>query len=1721
MCGATDALEQKEEAYLRKVADRYAPPAKKAPVSPIPDYIRTLLQQIALGVLVLMVAALVAVYRAYRSDADEHVTRDLLYAACGCIAVVFVVNALQWLALACSSRSGARCVAFLLLLLSLASILALEQLETLQFTQKRLQEHVRERQRAFSETDVATLVDGGAAPSLLHRFVFDGPTHFLRWLQRHCAQTLSIAPRPLPAANATVSDSSGELDESVDTLAFYDDFWRPRERKCVDTALSTFLSIESVVQSALTALLVVTVVQLALCAVLFQLDAVDADADVDPAAQSAAKRREQRARAKRHKRSRRQRSSSVCASPQTLLALALALAGLVACALSASLGVSCDVPAANVRWVLGGVFAAGGVSFVAGVLLSCCRVESTVFVQSLLLLLAVANVFAIAKCVVLQEQLEDASGTFDDQRTAILHDAYDLIGNQTCAIVTDWRAHTCEHQANNSSGASLRDVTVGDPDVDDAMPLDAVCRDELTSLLRTTLAVIIAWLSAVTATAVLLSLLLLAPVLYDATAALARAVCVRLCCLTTSGCSSTLESSHTSNAALLTHASRKLQDARELYLSTLRVAGQAALEAETAAFNTAWATMTGRSASDISASTVVLQHEFDAIVRTLVLERLTQRCKMDVSVSVSRDGTQLFVKIAASDNLLMTALCDANVALELADFVDPGPAFWQTDVCEIKTDARVLEPHAIKQKLKHFAATDVIPKREAEWFPSESLARVSARVHALSRAARVANGTLQCANPYAAYAPYVPQTEFQYLFKKHPNQLELPGIVRRASVLRTIDSLRLARRLIDAELNVDRMVHTGLLTSFLCLHSASRYDTTPRDVLAASWVFYWRPQQLPGEPDPATHWWRNQLGRLYPFRQPLRAVRDYFGECIAFYFAWLACYTQLLVLPAVGAVAAAVYAFDRDDPVFAVPRTFYRSGSVERTRFSITPAAFTVGLSVILWGLVFAKYWERQSVWYQLEWGTAVLDDGEDVHERPGFWGERRLNPVTHEVETHYSSRKRLARQLGSLAVLALLMATNVVVVIVLVLVQGSLVHYGVELRLAVLVSCGAQACVIQASGDALSRIAHSLSEWENHQHAAAFELSVIAKVFALQAVNTYAGLLLVAFVDLAWFTHVPGLQALAERFQARVAPHVNALVQLETLVLFIFVARIASHVLSIAHRILLDALATPVSSPSQASRLRSSESDSMSPTSSSVEDEHALDVYRGAYQDYTQIVVQFGLVVMVASVFPLAPVLALVECALELRLDALDLCRFYQRPAPDAAAGIGPWASCIQLLLTLALATAFGLVAFTADNFAHVPLVQRASVFLVATLGSWLVSEVLWLALPSTSAQAAETQARNAFVVERYFGADGHAMYSGSGADDASNAAKTSTTASYSETRDSESDGQSLDVSLEHYRERVELLRRLNVTLRRHDELPTFAVGEDVVVPVASAPSEDARDESEESARHSETRQSDGIDDQTAAAGREEEDDDAEKEEEEEEEMIIGYFKPVLSAARSASARPVASLEHETAAAADQEVAAPVEAVAVGIPIAEDVLLASSSASSSTTDAAAAAEGGVSDPNAGRLSKRPSFLARMAKRASPRASSSSSASSSGEALPSASLSMFRRPSKLSPALLAAALELEAPTPRAASHAIEASSRSSDSSASDQRIAAPEAFPVSIALEPHAVAATATTPLLVAQSVDVARQYSTKELEGVDAINEAVQRSQFDFSAEDGAIEQQ
>lgn len=87
-----------------------------------------------------------------------------------------------------------------------------------------------------------------------------------------------------------------------------------------------------------------------------------------------------------------------------------------------------------------------------------------------------------------------------------------------------------------------------------------------------------------------------------------------------------------------------------------------------------------------------------------------------------------------------------------------------------------------------------------------------------------------------------------------------------------------------------------------------------------------------------------------------------------------------------------------------------------------------------------------------------------------------------------------------------------------------------------------------------------------------------------------------------------------------------------------------------------------------------------------------------GLFYEYLEMIIQFGFVTLFVASFPLAPLLALVNNILEIRVDAWKMTTQYRRMVPEKAQDIGAWQPIMQGIAIMAVVTNAMIIAFTSD---------------------------------------------------------------------------------------------------------------------------------------------------------------------------------------------------------------------------------------------------------------------------------------------------------------------------------------------------------------------------------------------------------------------------------------
>ncbi|XP_053675456.1 anoctamin-10 [Anopheles nili] len=389
--------------------------------------------------------------------------------------------------------------------------------------------------------------------------------------------------------------------------------------------------------------------------------------------------------------------------------------------------------------------------------------------------------------------------------------------------------------------------------------------------------------------------------------------------------------------------------------------------------------------------------------------------------------------------------------------------------------------------------------------------------------------------------------------------------------------------------------------------------------------------------------------------QPIDEIRDYFGESVGMYFSFLGFYTYALVVPTV--------------------LGFLQLGLSEETE---TVPFFCV--FYVVWMKVFLELWKRKSSSHAYRWGTVTMTNLDEP--RVGYYGKLARDPITGKWTPQYPKWKTYVQMYCVTAPIILLcMAIAGFVTIFQFYVEAYLAEmFGPDAYILYLPSV-VNAIYIAVSTLAYDWLATFLTDKENHRTQSQYERHRVNKLIVLEFVNNFLCLFYIAFIlqDMKMLRTQLMMQLIVLQFLQNVIenffPYLKKKVGLKIVRLFV---KSNYEKLKEAHET-YDEMG-----------LHSLDEDD--PRVVQNRKEAILDEYN-TYDDYLELYIQFGYVVLFSSVAPLTAFWAILNNVIEIRLDAYKLCSFFKRPFARRTKNIGAWQLAFETLAVISILTNCGIL--------------------------------------------------------------------------------------------------------------------------------------------------------------------------------------------------------------------------------------------------------------------------------------------------------------------------------------------------------------------------------------------------------------------------------------------
>ena len=506
--------------------------------------------------------------------------------------------------------------------------------------------------------------------------------------------------------------------------------------------------------------------------------------------------------------------------------------------------------------------------------------------------------------------------------------------------------------------------------------------------------------------------------------------------------------------------------------------------------------------------------------------------KTGLQMKLSANKRFIFCRVRAPIKLLELQADKENYRLEFRGEIDPGSeeffnleipnpnkdADEKTIAVEVEEEKKIYskdESNAILEKLykaQKISPNDLVVNQAKEgtdviW---------SRRVHALERIA----DRVPIWNRYPAYAAFSTDPHKRYMYNVYPS-------VRGKTLFRAKDRIYLTKCIIDKLFDLEVLVANGILDSMMALHDSNRGEKLTIEILQRRWVQFWRVTAKEcGSPlvtDKAYHEDVELLFLLRPFAQPLIDIREYFGEKIALFYAWLGFYTiWQFFLSIFAAGMLGIYAW----------RGITDGWNADYDGIDWYLIGF--GVIGILWSQLYCLYWTREQSAIAVKWGTRGFEE-EEV-DRPQFRGDPSQplarSFVNNRLETNYPDSLRYPVVIWSYTLVFLLIIldlgvyagtiTIIIITITIIIItigilygHSYLVNYYSEYNFTWMIWAVAIviAIVIRTASITFLSVAKGLTDNENHRTETNYEDEIITKIMIFDFVNNYAVILFTAFL--------------------------------------------------------------------------------------------------------------------------------------------------------------------------------------------------------------------------------------------------------------------------------------------------------------------------------------------------------------------------------------------------------------------------------------------------------------------------------------------------------------------------------------------------------------------------------------------------------------------------------
>uniref|UniRef100_A0A8R1XKT9 Anoctamin n=1 Tax=Onchocerca volvulus TaxID=6282 RepID=A0A8R1XKT9_ONCVO len=524
---------------------------------------------------------------------------------------------------------------------------------------------------------------------------------------------------------------------------------------------------------------------------------------------------------------------------------------------------------------------------------------------------------------------------------------------------------------------------------------------------------------------------------------------------------------------------------------------------------------------------------------------------------------------------------------------------------------------------------------------------------------------------------------------------------------------------------IERLIKNGTYTSAFPLHEKCEWNEYNADRSTDREFLYW-------------NWAR--ITNICKY-QPLSLIKKYFGSKVGWYFAWLGYYTKTLIPASVIGILCFIYGIltiSEDIPsndicgsdgigaeVILCPTcdrycdyTRLNSSCIYSKLSYVFDNTSTVIFAAMMsvFATLFLEGWMRYHAEVAWKWGLLDFEVDEETI-RPEYQlrvkksKTMRINPVTQQLEPYLTFTHRFLHLIGSgiTVLFFLFLVIAFVIGIIIYRIVFSQVLYRVDKMkpyanlLTFTTAATLNLIVILAMSYFYSYLALKLTDWECPRTQLEFDNSYTFKVYLFQFINYYSSIFYIAFVK-GNLSSVPGRHYFGLRPEE--CDPAGCMVELVIQLAIIMCGKqFWNGFVEFAWPVLMTWLRSLRVLETKKQRNERTKHELIEKLSgrgriARWEQDYILNPVYGQFlfDEYLEMVIQFGFVTLFVSAFPLAPFFALLNNIFEIRVDAYKYVVASRRPVPERARDIGIWLPILSLISRAAVLVNACIIAFTSD---------------------------------------------------------------------------------------------------------------------------------------------------------------------------------------------------------------------------------------------------------------------------------------------------------------------------------------------------------------------------------------------------------------------------------------